>query len=539
MYSHNLISHSCAWSHLYLQVQTGNIKIPQFQRDFVWSVEASAKLLDSIVKNYPIGTFIFWESSETLRAVRNVGNLNFVQKPEGASVKYVLDGQQRLTSLVAGLTGQTITRANGKIDDFSRIYVNLIAKDDEANIVTDVSTLLDLQYISLMDMMEAKFAVLKKYPEQLVDKIQKIKEKITTYQFPIVSLNNAKIDIATEVFTRINTSGKSLSVFDIMVAKTYDEAQGFDLSEKYRALIDELKAVGYDTMPNTVILHLIALLLNENQECDKGAILNLDKKKFIDIFEDAINAIKSAIDYFKLQYGIAVSRILPYHILIVPFAYFFYHHQGQPTGEMATRLRDLFWRCALSERYSASTESKLSQDIKKVDLILKGQAPTYDWTVDTSPEYIIKNGTFATGKSYIKAILCLYASFKPKSFDTNSDVNLSNDALKQSNSRNYHHFFPKAYLKKLGKYDDDTINHVLNITMIDDELNKVKIRDKKPSEYMAFCQAQNDKLTETMKTHLIDDLQNFGVWQDDYDVFIKQRAERVSQEIKNRLIEEQ
>lgn len=538
MQSHNLISNNFTWSILKSQVQTGDIKIPQFQREFVWSVEASAKLLDSIVKNYPIGTFIFWESSETLRAVRNVGNLEFAQKPEGASIKYVLDGQQRLTSLVAGLTGQKITRANGKIDDFSNIYVNLTAKDDEAIIITDVSQLEDLQYISLMDAMETKFSVLKKYPEQLMDEIQQIKEKITNYQFPVVSLMGAKIDIATEVFTRINTSGKSLTVFDIMVAKTYDEVQGFDLSEKYRALIDELKVVGYDTMPNTVILHLIALLLNENQECDKGAILNLDKQKFIDIFEDAINAIKSAIDYFKLQYGISVSRILPYHILIVPFAYFFYYHKEKPTGDMAKHLENLFWRCALSERYSASTESKLSQDIKKVDLILKGQAPTYDWTVDTSPEYIIKNGTFATGKSYIKAILCLYASFKPKSFNTNSDVNLSNDALKQSNSRNYHHFFPKSYLKKLSKYDDDFINHILNITMIDDELNKVKIRDKKPSEYMAICQVQNDKLIETMKTHLIDDLQTFGIWQDDYDEFIKQRAKQVSQEIKKRLIEE-
>lgn len=538
MQSHNLISNNFTWSILKSQVQTGDIKIPQFQREFVWSVEASAKLLDSIVKNYPIGTFIFWESSETLRVVRNVGNLEFAQKPEGASIKYVLDGQQRLTSLVAGLTGQKITRANGKIDDFSNIYVNLTAKDDEAIIITDVSQLEDLQYISLMDAMETKFSVLKKYPEQLADEIHQIKEKITNYQFPVVSLMGAKIDIATEVFTRINTSGKSLTVFDIMVAKTYDEVQGFDLSEKYRVLIDELKVVGYETIPNTVILHLIALLLNENQECDRRAILSLDKQKFIDIFENAISAIKSAIDYFKLQYGISVSRILPYHILIVPFAYFFYHHKEKPTGDMAKHLENLFWRCALSERYSASTETKLSQDIKKVDLILKGQAPTYDWTVDTSPEYIIKNGTFATGKSYIKAILCLYASFKPKSFDTNSDVNLSNDALKQSNSRNYHHFFPKSYLKKLSKYDDDFINHILNITMIDDELNKIKIRDKKPSEYMAICQVQNDKLIETMKTHLIDDLQTFGIWQDDYDEFIKQRAKQVSQEIKKRLIEE-
>lgn len=539
MQSHQLLSNYFSWGNLYSQVQMGDIKIPQFQREFVWLVENSAKLLDSVIKGYPIGTFIFWESSEKLKTVRNIGNLEFIQKPDGSSVKYVLDGQQRLTSLVAGLTGQKITRANGRVDDFSEIYVNLVANDDEEIVTTNISELSELQYISLINVMEMKFSVLKKYPEDLADKIQTIKTKIETYQFSVVSLMGAKIDIATEVFTRINTSGKSLTVFDIMVAKTYDEKNNFDLSERYEQLIDDLKSCSYETVPNTVILHLISLLLDKNRECRKQTILGLNKQEFIGIFDEAIIAIKSAIEYFRLQYGIVASNLLPYHTLIVPFAYFFYHHKDQPTGDTAKRLKDLFWRCALSERYSGSTETNLSQDIKRVDLILKNQTPKYDWVVNTGIDYIIKNGSFSTAKSYIKAILCLYASFKPKSFNTNNDVNLSNDYLKIATSRNYHHFFPRAYLKKLNRYDDNFINHVLNITMIDDELNKVKIRDKKPSDYMAVFREQNDKLTETMKTHLIDDLQNFGIWQDDYDVFIKQRAERVSQEIKNRLIEEQ
>ena len=46
-------------------------------------------------------------------------------------------------------------------------------------------------------------------------------------------ITDAPIDIATEIFTRINVGGKSLSVFEIMVAKTYYVATGFDLSEKY------------------------------------------------------------------------------------------------------------------------------------------------------------------------------------------------------------------------------------------------------------------------------------------------------------------
>ena len=55
------------------EIEKGIIKIPQFQRDFVWTKEKSAKLLDSILKGYPIGTFILWKTKESLRFVRNLG----------------------------------------------------------------------------------------------------------------------------------------------------------------------------------------------------------------------------------------------------------------------------------------------------------------------------------------------------------------------------------------------------------------------------------------------------------------------------------
>lgn len=96
------------YSQLLSDIEAGRIKIPQFQRDFVWSKTDSAKLLDSIVKRYPIGTFILWKTNETLRSIKNIGGLNFPQTPEGDYVQYVLDGQQRITSLYAGFKGCTI-----------------------------------------------------------------------------------------------------------------------------------------------------------------------------------------------------------------------------------------------------------------------------------------------------------------------------------------------------------------------------------------------------------------------------------------------
>jgi len=90
---------------------------------------------------------------------------------------------------------------------------------------------------------------------------------------------------------------------------------------------------------------------------------------------------------------------------------------------------------------------------------------------------------FSTGDAFCKAILCLYAYFEPKSFASNGLVKIDNSWLKQANSKNYHHFFPRRYLEKVGLQDWQA-NTILNITIVDDYLNKRWIRAKPPSEYM-------------------------------------------------------
>ena len=66
---------SVTFPSLFDQIRNGSIKIPQFQREFVWSLEKSAALLDSVVKGYPIGAFIFWATRDRLRSVRDLGNV--------------------------------------------------------------------------------------------------------------------------------------------------------------------------------------------------------------------------------------------------------------------------------------------------------------------------------------------------------------------------------------------------------------------------------------------------------------------------------
>jgi hypothetical protein len=414
------------------------------------------------------------------------------------------------------------------------MYVNLVANEDDEIIIIDIENVDKNNIIKLNDLLSGSLKKLANYPVELHEKIDTYRQRIQSYPFPAIIIKEAPLDVATEIFTRINVGGVPLTVFEIMVAKTYDAEKNFDLADKFNELVARLVEVDYETISPATVLQTVSILLTK--ECSKKRILNLSKHKFIAIWNEAVDSIESAVDYFRGFFRIPVSQLLPYNALIVPFAYFFHHHKDKPTGDKQKYLQDFFWRCSLSGRYSSAVESKLAQDIKKIDLILKDQLPKYDYAIDSSPEFVKNNGWFSAGRSYIKAVLCIFAHHQPKSFIDNSIVQINNNWLKQANSKNYHHFFPKAFLEKKGNAYQAASNHILNITIVDDFLNKRKIRDNAPSIYMAKFAKQNPDLTNTMKTHLIDDLDEFGIWTDDYDKFIDRRALKLSEEIKKRII---
>lgn len=519
---------------LIANIEQGIVKIPQFQRKFVWSIEQTAKLLDSILKGYPIGSFILWETKERLRSIRDIGNIQLPEPPEGYIVQYVLDGQQRMTSLYVSMMGVKITGDDKRTIDYSEIYVDFEASMDEEIVITDISGRNMDELIKFTDLLNGGYKMFAKYPTY-GEKLERYSNAFKTYLFSTILIKDAPIDIATEIFTRINVGGKPLSVFEIMVAKTYDSIRNFDLSEKYDALIERLQNsnCNYDTISSSTVLQAVSVCLTK--ECSKKQILKLNKDDFINIWDHVINALESAVDYFRGFYRIPVSQLLPYDSLLVPFTYFFFHHKDIPLDKKQEYLQDYFWRVVLTSRFSTSLEAKIGQDIRKIDLILSDQHPGYDEPVDITPEYLCNHGWFATGTAYIKGFLCILAYQQPKSFANNALVNISNSWLKQANSKNYHHFFPKAYLAKRN-FENWEINHIANITIVDDFLNKRSIRDRAPSKYIADYQKINPDLEATLATHLIGPIEDSGITNNDYDKFFNHRLQHFSNEFRKRLI---
>jgi hypothetical protein len=528
------------YSHLFTDIDTGRIKIPMFQRDFVWTNEQTAKLIDSIIKGFPIGSFIFWQTREVLRHIRNIGNITLPDIPKGESASYVLDGQQRITSLYAVRKGVRITR-DGQEIDYKRIFIDLSYDPDAGDAVVVANEPPEGQHISVFDLLNESFAELadRFQTAELRNRVAIYQSRLTSYDFSAIIIRDYPIDIACEVFTRINTGGTELTLFEIMVAKTYDDKRNFDLLREYEKLLDskgsgkDLEDAGFDTISDTTILQCIAAHLNKQVRAKD--ILKLDREAVIEAWPVVKEGIFTAVDYLRTEMRVPVSKLLPYDAMLVPLTYFFIRKNGHAPSTTQNRLlKQYFWWAALSSRFTSAAESKIAQDILRMDEILAKRTPSYAGEeVRLTLEELIAYG-FRASDAFCKAILCLYAYHLPRSFKSDGLVTLDNSWLKNAKSKNYHHFFPKAYLAKSG-VDENRANSILNITMVDDYLNKREIGAKPPAAYMKSFRRANKKLEQTMHTHLIDDLDEFGIWENNYEAFLRKRGKKVLSELQSRL----
>jgi hypothetical protein len=95
--SNRLSTDTVFFSSLIEDIKQGRIKIPKFQRPYVWDDEQALKLLDSIANSYPIGSILIWRTPSKLNTERTFGDFVLPETDDMTPTDYVLDGQQRLT----------------------------------------------------------------------------------------------------------------------------------------------------------------------------------------------------------------------------------------------------------------------------------------------------------------------------------------------------------------------------------------------------------------------------------------------------------
>lgn len=503
------------------EIESGVMKVPDFQRPVVWDISQTLFLLDSIARGFPIGTFILWESQERMKSHRNIGDLPLKEVPEGRMVSYVLDGQQRITSLFACLRKAEI---EGKKYE---AYCDLDAAEESGEMFV-LSSTDPSRFASLAD-------VLGDNPQVTYDgltpqrkaRFNAIREAFRLYMFSVVKVTDLPLDTVCEIFSRINNTGTELDVFDLMVAKTWSD--DFNLRERYDDLVRELERVKYEGLSPSVILQAVSCVIKKS--CTRKAILSISRAQMKDGWEPAVEAVRLAVDFLRDVIGVPVWRLLPYQGVVAPLTYFYHANNGKtPTVEQTEQLRRFFWRVCLSGRYTSGTESKIGADLEQVDVVISGKESDFRYPLTLNDQDLI-DCQLSLGNSFCKAVLCYLATKRPRNFENDGLVNLENSNLARSNSRQFHHFFPRKHLERKGVHES-LINSVVNICLIPADSN-LRISDQPPLQYLTKIEESNPLLKGTLETHNIGAWDEFGIATDDYDKFLEKRSYAIRDDLES------
>ena len=502
-------------------ITNGEYRIPRFQRDFVWDIKKSAALLDSIFKGFPISSIILWKTKDELSEIRNLGGVDIPGRDTGRYTSYIIDGQQRLTSLYFSLLGLK----TGSGADFSEMCISLTASRGEQlvyeTLPKDASP---DDYVNLKALYNAT-ALLGPHSEKRLEYYQVLLQ----YKISVIEIDDENLDVGEviEVFERLNLGGKKLNLFSIIAARSYkapdDENSGFDLAVRFEKLNKTLEENNYGKISDSTFLQAIAACLIG--KVNKAEILkNLNSSLIMEHCTDVEKSIYAAIEHLKgKNYGVLVSNLLPYQRMLVSFAYFHYKIGKRHVSPQQERyMVDYFWRCILGKRYNSGADTNMNTDIGKVQQIVDSETPEQE-AITLSPKYIVENGRFILSSAYVIGMLCLMAQMTPQSFSVGRTINITNDSVSNSSKKQYHHFFPMKSKVIQGNAEYKTVvNNVVNIVFMDAITND-QISNRNPSDYIEEFSLSNKHFDETLESHYIT-LNGYGIEEDDFYKFLNSRS---------------
>ena len=506
---------------VFQELERGNMRIPRFQRAYVWERSKIVRLLNSISMSYPIGSFFLWETDTTMEAFgRDITEFGFPKKPQGNYFMFILDGQQRITSLYVSLMGKTL---NGI--DYSKICYNLDSKKFK---IPQLKT--EQHNIPVWKIWDAK-----EYSNLLMDyakngdfdRMQALKEcQECLYNYPIsiIMSRNMGLEEVVDIFERINQGGKRLSLFDLVHATVW--SQDFDLREKIKDFNNEKAISLFGKIGEEIFTQ--SLSLNIKHDCTKLVQLKLTNQECVDAWKRTTECLRIAIDYVK-SLGAQNLSILPYANMLAIIQYYLY--LGKLNGVQPQHKKlidDWFWTVTFSNRYSASTLTRMNEDADWVERIIAGENEPRIFSISLKAEDLarIRMNTSSVIKS---GILCLMARKSPCDFDNGQVVTLDNTNASRANSKENHHFFPFSLHNTFGLTTND-VNSVLNFAFISKRLN-LDILNKKPSVYLSNYEALEPNISQHLATHFISAKAFEAAKQDDFKIFIDERGKTIMAEI--------
>ena len=238
--------------------------------------------------------------------------------------------------------------------------------------------------------------------------------------------------------------------------------------------------------------------------------------------------------FARKNLGVARKDFLPYDAILPILAYYFFRTGSRPiqSYEHRQQLEYWFWQSVFSQRYTDKSQSRMNEDALWIKQLIDNDKPFGQLMIANENDLI--DGSMGRTTSAIRnGILCLFNIKKPLHFENRMELDFARQPHLKFTRAEKHHIFPVAFLRGQG-FDARKVDSIANFCFIPADLNK-NLADKPPSEYMREIRnmyASKREFESVMQTHLIPVASDSGIWTDNYDRFLKQRAKLLVEEIK-------
>lgn len=324
------------------EARKGRIRIPAFQRGLKWDADDAGLLFDSIYRGYPIGTLLFWQTRAEAEVVR-FGPVT-VDANARSDAWWVVDGQQRLTSLVRVLLG-TVS------DEFS-LWFDL---DGEAFVHQTATKKEPARYLPLTDVLDTEqlhqWVATNDLSVSRRKTAFRLNKRVREYSVPAYIVETDDEDVLRAIFKRTNDSGKRLKASDV-----FDALHGARSAEEpanFKGVARSLDDLQFGSVEEH-ILHRALLAIHGRDPIDAEAPSSFPNAP--KAYARTSRAMRAAIVFLVSRAGIPHYNLLPYERPLVTLAKFFDVHP-EPSARSRELLTRWLWRGAWAGLHSADAAS--------------------------------------------------------------------------------------------------------------------------------------------------------------------------------------
>lgn len=472
--------HTLPVSTLLDYIDNGYMALPVFQRGYVWKREQVKSLFESLYKEHPVGSLLLWIAKSNSADRRGDGPI------QDGNIKFILDGQQRITSLYGVIRGKEPKFFEGDSGAFTKLMFNL---DSETFSFYRQATMKDNPlWIDLTELMKSGPGEFLKrlsdndklsqnmtlYFDRLT-KVSKIKDAI--FYAHEVQTENGNISTVVEIFDKVNSRGTRLSKGDLALAKVCSEWP--EARDEMNKRLNSWSNSGFEFNLVWLIRSINAVIngeakfshleSNSSSEIEDGLKLT---SKYID---DSLNLIggRLGLDHDRVFFGRFCIPVMVRYLKM-----------KKETLSEEERDKLLFWfaQAGMWGRYSASAETIVDQDLEA----LKKSSNSVDALLDNLRQFRgrlkVEPSNFSASTKGARFYPILYMLTRMVGAkDWGNGIPLRSNMHGTHGALETHHIFPISQLQK-REYSRQDIHSLGNFCFITKGTN-LNISDKLPEDY--------------------------------------------------------